>query len=121
MSGPSYVDAYIAIDTLRRLLEDGATMRLSFDTRERQFHVELSGWPFDKPLTLGQAAEAFDLEKLRDAPPPEPPAAAWSPVLVELLESCLELYREARAQPPPPEPPAEPPVEYATESGKVRK
>lgn len=101
----SYVDAYLAVQTLARLAEDGVRMILSFSTRDGRFEISAYGWPFEKSDSLDSAP----IDAVRDVPRTfegrvpkrEAPCWACSPSLTEAIETVLDAYSRARHEKPP--------------------
>ncbi len=100
----SYVDAYLAIQTVARLAEDGVRLLLSFSPREGHFEIQAYGWPFEKSDSLDSAPidAARDVPRTFDGTAAKGEAPCWaaSPSLTEAIETVLDAYARARAEAP---------------------
>lgn len=100
----SYVDAYLAIQTIARLAEDGVRLLLNFDAREGHFEIQAYGPPFEKADSLDSAPidAARDVPRTFDGTVPKREAPCWaaSPSLTEAIETVLDAYAQARFDPP---------------------
>lgn len=105
----SYVDAYLAVQSLARLAEDGVRVILSFSPREGCFEISAYGWPFEKSDSLDtapwdKAARDVPRDFNGNVPKREAPCWASSPSLTETIETVLDAYSRARHEEPPEKP-----------------
>ncbi len=98
-------DFLLVFDTLRKLAQEGVRVTIAYDEVNEgrgAFYVELRG---------GKLSEPLDID-------------CWDVSLMEAITSALDMFRRAWADdfpgPATPTPPTEPPIEFVSESGKVR-
>lgn len=99
------VDSALAMDVLRKLAEEGVRVVLTYDKDRGTYHLDLEGGVFGTDETWAEGQTFGDA-----------------------VETALDIFRRCwtnqigpRAASDTPEPPPEPPIEFASESGKVRK
>lgn len=98
------IDSILALDILRKLAEEGVRVVLTYAKDRGIYRIELEGGLFGTEETWTEGHTFGDA-----------------------VESALDLFRRSwtdqigpRAASDTPERPAEPPIEFVSESGKVR-
>ena len=99
------IDSILALDILRKLAEEGVRVVLTYDKKRGVYRIDLEGGLFgtDEHWVTGHT-------------------------FGDAVEAALDIFRRSwagqvgpKAASDNPEPPPEPPIEFVSESGKIRK